>query len=81
MKAFTMAVHGIVSGDWKVDANGILRMPGGPGLGIALDMDAVEQHTGNASRTDRNDGGVQDDVAFDRPGTTSICSMGSAAGM
>jgi hypothetical protein len=56
-------------------------MPGGPGLGIALDMDAVEQHTGNASRTDRNDGGVQDDVAFDRPGTTSICSMGSAAGM
>ena len=39
-------IDGIVSGGWKSDADGMPRIPDGPGLGIALDMDAVEKHTG-----------------------------------
>jgi D-galactarolactone cycloisomerase len=31
---------------WALDADGLLRVPDGAGLGIALDLDAVEKHTG-----------------------------------
>jgi D-galactarolactone cycloisomerase len=31
---------------WSLDADGMLRIPEGPGLGIRLDLDAVERHTG-----------------------------------
>jgi D-galactarolactone cycloisomerase len=31
---------------WKLDAEGMLPVPDGPGLGVSLNMDAVEEHTG-----------------------------------
>lgn len=31
---------------WSLDAEGMLRIPDGPGLGITLNLDAVERHTG-----------------------------------
>jgi D-galactarolactone cycloisomerase len=31
---------------WKVDAEGMLSVPEGAGLGVTLNMDAVEKHTG-----------------------------------
>ena len=33
-------------GGWRLDEEGMLQVPAGPGLGIALDLDAVEKHTG-----------------------------------
>jgi L-alanine-DL-glutamate epimerase-like enolase superfamily enzyme len=33
-------------GGWKLDADGMLPIPDGPGLGITIDLDAVERHTG-----------------------------------
>jgi len=39
-------IDGIVEGGWKLDDDGMLPIPDGPGLGIALDLDAVEKHTG-----------------------------------
>ncbi len=33
-------------GGWHLDADGMLPVPAGPGLGIQLDLDAVEKHTG-----------------------------------
>jgi L-alanine-DL-glutamate epimerase-like enolase superfamily enzyme len=39
-------IDGIVAGGWTLDNDGMLRVPDGPGLGISLDMDAVEKHTG-----------------------------------
>ena len=33
-------------GGWSLDADGMLPIPAGPGLGIQLDLDAVERHTG-----------------------------------
>ena len=33
-------------GGWRLDADGMLPVPDAPGLGIALDLDAVERHTG-----------------------------------
>ncbi len=35
-------------GGWRLDADGMLPIPSGPGLGIQLDLDAVRRHTGQA---------------------------------
>jgi L-alanine-DL-glutamate epimerase-like enolase superfamily enzyme len=39
----------IVAGGWALDADGMLAIPDGPGLGIRLDMDRVAAYTGGAS--------------------------------
>ncbi len=39
-------VDGLVEGGWQLDSEGMLRIPDSPGLGISLNMDAVEKHTG-----------------------------------
>ena len=39
-------IDDLVEGGWKLDAEGMLPVPNGPGLGVPLDMDAVEKHTG-----------------------------------
>jgi L-alanine-DL-glutamate epimerase-like enolase superfamily enzyme len=33
-------------GGWKLDGDGMLAIPSGPGLGISLDLEMVERHTG-----------------------------------
>lgn len=35
----------IAAGGWRLDADGMLAIPAGPGLGIALDRDAVAKYT------------------------------------
>ncbi len=35
----------IVSSRWQLDAEGLLRVPDGPGLGVSLDLDAIEKYT------------------------------------
>jgi L-alanine-DL-glutamate epimerase-like enolase superfamily enzyme len=37
----------IVETKWKLDGDGYLKIPDGPGLGVALNLDAVERYTGN----------------------------------
>jgi L-alanine-DL-glutamate epimerase-like enolase superfamily enzyme len=39
-------IDDLVAEPWKLDTEGMLTIPSGPGLGIALDVDAVERHTG-----------------------------------
>ena len=39
-------IDDLVEGGWKLDADGMLAIPDAPGLGISLNMDAVEKHTG-----------------------------------
>jgi D-galactarolactone cycloisomerase len=39
-------IDDLVSGGWSIDQDGMLTIPDAPGLGIALDMDAIEKHTG-----------------------------------
>jgi L-alanine-DL-glutamate epimerase-like enolase superfamily enzyme len=39
-------IDDIVETKWKLDGNGHLVIPDGPGLGISLDFDAVEKYTG-----------------------------------
>lgn len=39
-------VDEIVAGGWRLDADGMLAIPDGPGLGISLDRDAVAALTG-----------------------------------
>jgi D-galactarolactone cycloisomerase len=39
-------IDDIVVNKWKLDEDGMLSVPDGPGLGISLDFDAVEKHTG-----------------------------------
>jgi D-galactarolactone cycloisomerase len=41
-------IDDITAGGWSLDADGMLPIPTGPGLGIALDPDAVARHTGGA---------------------------------
>jgi D-galactarolactone cycloisomerase len=36
----------IKAGGWQLDADGMLPIPDGPGLGIELDLDAVAHHSG-----------------------------------
>ena len=39
-------IDDLVEVRWKLDADGMLAVPGGAGLGISLNLDAVEKHTG-----------------------------------
>jgi D-galactarolactone cycloisomerase len=39
-------IDNIVQEPWKLDADGMLPVPSGPGLGISLDPDAVQKYTG-----------------------------------
>ena len=39
-------IDDLVQTPWRLDADGMLAVPEGPGLGISLDLDAVEKHTG-----------------------------------
>jgi len=39
-------VDHLVQGGWRLDAEGMLPIPDGPGLGVAIDPDAVEKYTG-----------------------------------
>jgi L-alanine-DL-glutamate epimerase-like enolase superfamily enzyme len=36
----------IVEDPWKLDGDGMLRVPNGPGLGVSINLDAVEKYTG-----------------------------------
>jgi D-galactarolactone cycloisomerase len=36
----------IVENKWQLDADGMLAIPNGPGLGITMNLDAVEKYTG-----------------------------------
>lgn len=36
----------LVENKWKLDDNGMLAVPNGPGLGISLNLEVVEKHTG-----------------------------------
>jgi L-alanine-DL-glutamate epimerase-like enolase superfamily enzyme len=40
-------IDDLVETPWRLDADGMLSVPDGPGLGIALNLDAVERHTGS----------------------------------
>jgi len=42
-------VDEVASGGWKLDAEGMLPIPQGPGLGIEINFDALEQFTGPQS--------------------------------
>jgi L-alanine-DL-glutamate epimerase-like enolase superfamily enzyme len=44
-------IDDIVSEKWELDNDGLLAIPDGPGLGITLDLDAVERHTGQRFRS------------------------------
>jgi D-galactarolactone cycloisomerase len=39
-------IDDLVETKWRLDGDGMLAIPEGPGLGISLDLDAVERHTG-----------------------------------
>jgi L-alanine-DL-glutamate epimerase-like enolase superfamily enzyme len=39
----------LVAGGWHLDADGMLPIPDGPGLGVELDRDAVAKYTGDAT--------------------------------
>lgn len=39
-------VDNLVAQPWRLDSDGMLAIPDGPGLGITLNLDAVERHTG-----------------------------------
>ena len=39
-------IDDLVETPWKLDADGMLAVPNGSGLGISLNLDAVEKHTG-----------------------------------
>lgn len=43
-------IDDLVETPWKLDSDGMLPVPGGPGLGISLNMDAVQKHTGERFR-------------------------------
>ena len=43
-------IDDLVETRWKLDADGMLEVPDGPGLAIFLNMDAVEKHTGEHFR-------------------------------
>jgi len=40
-------VDEIVATSWKLDADGMLQVPDEPGLGVSLNLDAVEKYTGH----------------------------------
>jgi len=39
-------IDDLVERKWELDESGMLQVPDGPGLGIFLNLDAVERHTG-----------------------------------
>ncbi len=39
-------IDDLVEARWKLDGEGMLPVPDGAGLGVSLNMDAVEKHTG-----------------------------------
>ena len=39
-------IDDLVDTRWKLDADGMLAVPARPGLGVSLNPDAVEKHTG-----------------------------------
>jgi D-galactarolactone cycloisomerase len=39
-------VDDIVATPWKLDSSGMLAVPSGPGLGVSIDLDAVEKYSG-----------------------------------
>jgi D-galactarolactone cycloisomerase len=41
-------VDELKAGGWTLDADGMLAIPDGPGLGIEIDRDAVARHSGGA---------------------------------
>jgi D-galactarolactone cycloisomerase len=41
----------LVRDPWKLDADGMLPVPSGPGLGISINPDAVEKYTGQRLET------------------------------
>jgi len=43
-------IDDLVEVPWKLDADGMLAVPDAPGLGISLNLDAVEKHTGERFR-------------------------------
>jgi L-alanine-DL-glutamate epimerase-like enolase superfamily enzyme len=43
-------IDDLVETRWKLDADGMLAVPDAPGLGISLNTDAVEKHTGEHFR-------------------------------
>lgn len=43
-------IDDLVEGGWRLDADGMLVIPDRPGFGLALNMDAVEKHTGERFR-------------------------------
>jgi L-alanine-DL-glutamate epimerase-like enolase superfamily enzyme len=46
-------IDDLVTVPWKLDGEGMLTIPNGPGLGVELNMDAVEKHTGERFRAAR----------------------------
>jgi len=40
-------IDGIVAQPWVLDADGMLAIPTGPGLGLSLDVEAIRQYTGD----------------------------------
>jgi L-alanine-DL-glutamate epimerase-like enolase superfamily enzyme len=42
-------IDDIVEGGWKLDAEGMLGVPDGPGLGVTLNLDSVARLTGDAA--------------------------------
>jgi D-galactarolactone cycloisomerase len=43
-------IDDLVETRWKLDADGMLPVPNAPGLGISLNIDAVQKHTGERFR-------------------------------
>ena len=41
-------IDDLVENTWQLDENGMLAIPNGPGLGVSLNLDAVEKHTGRS---------------------------------
>jgi len=39
-------IDDLVENKWELDDNGMLMVPSGPGLGLSLNLDAVEKHSG-----------------------------------
>jgi L-alanine-DL-glutamate epimerase-like enolase superfamily enzyme len=39
-------IDDLAEGGWRLDAEGMLEIPTAPGLGVTLNLDAVEKHTG-----------------------------------
>ena len=44
-------IDDLVEKKWELDREGTLAIPTAPGLGVSLDLDAVEKHTGHRFRT------------------------------